>query len=465
MVDVKRTRELRLEEVSVVDYEVKGCPIYTVINDPEAERCPKCSYRYIEQKGFLRRHLFDLLPCTALKDGVVELEYLTERFCCTRSECSMKSFQKRVSFVEPRSKFTCRLEIALFERSLTDTFDAIANELNGKISNKTIANTFGHVTEMIDKSAPNVWITPRAMGIHFIELKSEKAFVVINVDEESVIDYLEDCSADTLRLLSKRFKRPDDIETIWVDLYDPLFYAVKEVFPHSKIGIGRYQVQRCMNRLLRETVSQMKSGEKRPRVDTLLKNREDLSRSTLEKVDAFLDRNDDIRKIYQMKEMAHIGSLKDILDRIDELAQDPGFSSHNEFLLKHDVGQYKEVIERSFREAVKSGNELRLSKGYFPYQDDLIGEVLDKTKNCSFEVLRARALYGSNDYGEALELSYRNMEYLRSLESDTTELRKYCRTTFYMRCRMDFSFGPAPQAIGFPLQDVAWRMKSYGSKK
>lgn len=457
-----KTKELGLPEVSVIDYSQDK---FTIINDPEAEQCPHCGHRnQIRNNGEKNRNLLDVIARTDIDgklDGrIVKLDYRPVRFLCLIPHCN-KSFSKPVTFVEPNKRHTCRLEIYIFRRCLEEKIDNIEASLHGELSNTAITTIFRDVTRRIDNEAPNVWKEPREMGLFFIEMKSSTVLLAINIDEVCAIDFFNDCSLESIQRLARRFRDPSKIEKIWIDMFDPLADGVKAVFPNAELRVGKLQIKRYLNRLLLESAYDQSVVGRRPQKKVLSKDYRELTKQPRKTLDEFLAQNETVRTVYDLREMVDKASWADILDIIAELGHGQGFHSYTGFALTVDMIKYEEIVKLSLRDYMNTTRGSQMLEDAIKGKEDDVKELLRPTGRCAFDIMRARALYGDISYEDALEMNYRNIASNAGKSQADSEMKMYCRAVMFSRCKMEYPRGKKPIAVGFPIDEVAQRLRKY----
>ena len=454
--DKDRTHELGLPEIVVLSCHSR---IYTIMDEPPASQCVYCKTKYIQKHGIPKRSLLDIL---ARKEPVeiIHLDYRQQRFLCQNNDCK-KSFLKAVSFVEPKKTVTCRLEIYLFRQSLTQPVQEIERRLNGELTDTTIEKIFKEVTGRLDSAAPQVWRTPKSIGIHFVEIKKQKMLMVTNIDDEVVVDFLPNPSVKSIKKLSRRFQSSKMIQMIWIDINDTLFESVREVFPNAEIRIGVYQLERYLGRIITEIVASPQRSGKRPQLDTFLKNRDNLSKPTKENLDNYLAKNEDVRQIYEYKQKIPVSDLIAIESVIDSIADNLTMSSYPDYLLIADATRYKDILHQSFGLIMQNSDGHDLAKNHFPYKSDEIEQLLESVPKSSFEVLRARALYSDPELD--IDQAFQDIGWMEAEEEPLSDLDVFCHSTIQHFCLMDYSNYHKPLAIGYPIKEVHERLQKYGT--
>ena len=456
-VNQARTRELGQPELIVTNDD----PALFEVEDAEGvNKCERCGYTSFHEVYSKRRirNIADILRLPS--DRIITLKYLTISYLCERKDRCGKPFRKNVRFVEPNQTRTCRLERYLFERCLMESPREIEKDLDCAITDDTIMDAFLSVSHKMDRAAPQIWKAPRIMGMHFVRIRSRDILLVTNVCEECFVDFLEDASLSSIRSLRKRFEEPDSIiETIWVDLDARLIEHVKTVFPDAEIKVGKHQISRYLKRLICEVMQSPNMRKSGLKTNTFLKKKQDLSPVTSQKLNKVLHENKDLNTIYLIYQRVRIATKDEIETTLNVLTESYTPTSHEGLLLCEDAAQFKDLILSSYGDSMLNDQGHDIARFYYEQISEIINGYLEKTRNRSFEVMRARALYSDcGDLDEAFD-RLNGEDEPKQTKNYSSTLQMYCKCVITNNLLMDSIHENL--AVGFPFKEVLNRLQRY----
>lgn len=468
-----RTYKLGIPELIVVNNETD---VYIAENREKLSRCYKCGFSHLSFIKEHRRQLLDILNYGASIE-LIELIHSHPHFVCSNTDCAHFN-EKRISFADPRSKFTFRMMIYIYNRRLTDSAHHIETELNGRVTDTAIDDIVSRLTKQLDRTVPKEWEIPTEMGIHSVRIKGTLAWAVTNIKKETLIDILPDTKPETLRAFAKRFKikrAQREIKTIWVDLDETLLSSIEDVFPNAEIIIGKHQIKRFLTNLLLDSLGDKKE-KKRPTDSTFVKPNSSLSKPTKKKLDQYLADNPETKRLYDWKEQIESMPLQQSIDILKSIIDNSQWQSHEDFLLHTSLQPFRKYIESSKHKAMTNEHGEDITSSYHEILDAIIDEHLIDTRKCSFIIMRARILY-SNPHlcGEILgENAYREYNQEAPLPNDLDQYCfSLCSKYYHPQPTMSyFNFTDEPKQLrtcGQPLVEVAYRLKKlsemYGVSK
>lgn len=464
-----RTRELGIPELIVVNDSSNH---YIAKNRQELTTCNCCGYSHLSFIKFHDRHLIDILDASHTA-RIIDLTHSHSHFKCS-SNCCNKTNETKIKFAEPKSRVTCRLAVYIYKRRLVDSARHIEEKMEGRLTDTAIDGIVSKIMQKIDKTVPTYWEAPTVMGIHSAIIKGVHVWLVTNVEKETLIDVLPDVSVETLLKLSKRFKTKNvqrKIKTIWIDLDQTILFSVKEVFPHSEILIGKYQIKRFFTNVLLESLGDKKE-KKRPTDTTFVKPNASLSRPTRKKLDMYLSNNPETKILYDLKEQIHKLSLPQIIDVLKEMLEKPPLQTHEDYLIQTILSVFYDQIVQSNGKAMFNENGDDITSTYHDTLDAIIDEHLSETRKCDFNIMRARILHSDPDLVECI-----SPDLLMELPDNQNLITHYCTslcTQFYHpRFKAKF-YAPGEtyrrmMTYGQPLNEVESRLRKvaemYGVKK
>ena len=327
--NIQRTNDLAQPELVVVN---ERDPVnYAVVDSEEVRECSKCGSKQFSFKQEKKRSILDVIQKIGIKDRLIMLHYRFAQFSCNYKK---HLFTRRITFVRKGKRLTARLEQYVFRKCLEKPAVSVEHELTAlsvnksiKISDTEIQSTFLDVTRILDSVAPQVWATPKTMGIHRARIGKHDSYVVLNIEEECIIDLLRDSEYSTLKGFAEKIINANDVEVIWLDLDGKLVSNIKEIFPNAELRIGREQVERYLEKCIQSFLKEDRYKPNGMRESTFLKPREAIkSKETLKKLDEYLTEHQSMAKIYgynQSIRSASLNQIKEVIQGISDFVDVP----------------------------------------------------------------------------------------------------------------------------------------------
>ena len=348
--------------------------------------CPYCGSEDVVKNGASPKNIRDL----NMFGGRVELCVDNPRYKC--KECK-RTFLYPYESIAPNQRMTLRLRNYIKEKSLMQSFTSLEDELG--ISDTIIKRLFMERIGELD--AARKLKAPRVLGIDENHLHRVYRAVFTDVENGRILEILPDRNKVSIRKFIQSLPGYEGIKCFTMDMWRPYRDAVYELLPNAVIVVDKFHVIKQLNYAL-ESIrvslrnAQEKGERRRLRYSrfNLLRNFEDLTqrqRNQLE--DLFLDYpqfetpyylKEEFRSIYNCHTRAeaqqayqmwkqHIKGYKpfeDVADTIDEW--------HYE-VFNYFVFPYTNAVTESLNK--------------------VINDIDNKGKGYTFDILRAKALYGT----------------------------------------------------------------------
>lgn len=366
------------------DYRI----IAEYIKEPQV--CPHCFSSLISRNG-TRRALFMDTPIRGKRVGI---EAIRKRYICKNLSCG-KSFSQSLLGIDDKRDATTRLVQYIREQSLKRTFSSIADEVGVAVN--TIKNVFGqHVISLELSHKPK---TPRWLGIDEIHIIKRPRCVLANIRENTIFDLLVNRNKS---LVARRVSNLDvrAVELVAMDMWQPYRDVVLELVPQANIIVDKFHVVRMANVAL-ETVrkSTRKSLSEKIRRKLvkdrfiLLRRHQDLDDFDKLSLDLWSKEFPLLGKAYWLKEDFY--DVYQATDRFEAMER------YREWL----VSVPKE-LEPAFGEMLKAirnwekhifayfDHAPRVTNAFTESLNNLIRHVNRNGRGYSFDVLRAKLLYG-----------------------------------------------------------------------
>ena len=509
----ERTRKLRLNELNVINDDDDH--LYLAMNKEEMKKCRACGQKYSLAKT--RTHMRALTDILADRKNyiitdaenyqLIKLIHQHGHFFCQDDECKAKNKMQEtpITFAEKGSRFTCRMEWAIFNSLLAYPATKIAELMNGRlrsdgeipkkpsISKTTLQKVFLRITSKLDELIPPVRTTPQSMGFHTIEAGKRSYLYAMDFSHFALIDVLE--GAESLTEFSKKYNK-DEIDTIWIDVNPALLDSVRAAFPKSTICVGRPQLIHRINKAIKQEV---KESAIKPRTIYKIVTKESIpchkelreSKKKARMRKRALDRFPALSLLAKQISAIEMANSDDLLSGIDKLRKESTVTTHAIRELYEDIDYFRRTSKKTASETdAVYGDDSETDvvfgddKDFFPEEfcEDIqnvknaVDGAMEITKVRSFEVVRARILYGTAAYDLFLDIPAEQKEDFSAFEKEYRSAAGNLEDTYSeelafgetLRLNLIFHLYTVhyDEEIGFftygqPLRQVASRMQEF----
>ena len=231
-------------------HNVLNLPAYRVLGSTESEHdyhikaetaepltiCANCRSREVVGYGRVEVLVHDL-PMHGKRVGI----YVdARRFKC--KSCS-KTFMEHLPDVNANRWMTDRLVKWVGQRSLTNTFTGIAEEIG--VTEGTIRNVFSDYLTELERTVR--FETPKWMGIDEIHIIQKPRAVISNLHNNTAVNLLPNRNKKTIASYLSNLKDKDSVQYVAMDMWRPYREAVNEVIPDAKVVVDKFHVVRMAN--------------------------------------------------------------------------------------------------------------------------------------------------------------------------------------------------------------------------
>ncbi len=231
-------------------HNVLNLPAYRVLGSTESEHdyhikaetaepltiCSNCRSREVVGYGRVEVLVHDL-PMHGKRVGI----YVdARRFKC--KSCS-KTFMEHLPDVNANRWMTDRLVKWVGQRSLTNTFTGIAEEIG--VTEGTIRNVFSDYLTELERTVR--FETPKWMGIDEIHIIQKPRAVISNLHNNTAVNLLPNRNKKTIASYLSNLKDKDSVQYVAMDMWRPYREAVNEVIPDAKVVVDKFHVVRMAN--------------------------------------------------------------------------------------------------------------------------------------------------------------------------------------------------------------------------
>lgn len=228
---------------------------YTILGSTESEHdyhikaetaspltvCSNCHSREVVGYGRVEVLVHDL-PMHGKRVGI----YVDAR----RLKCKScgKTFMEHLPEVNANRWMTERLVKWIGQRSMTNTFTGIAEEIG--VTEGTIRNVFSDFVNELERTVS--FETPKWMGIDEIHIIQRPRAVITNLHNNTAVNLLPNRFKKTVATYLSGLKGKEDVRYVAIDMWEPYREAVHEVLPQAIVVVDKFHVQRMGNQAFDE---------------------------------------------------------------------------------------------------------------------------------------------------------------------------------------------------------------------
>lgn len=391
------------------------CDVLEAEFTAQPEACQKCG-----TIGQLYRH--GTKPATYLDSPIrgrpARLRAKVQRYRCRA--CNETFLQPLGGIVDDR-RMTERCANFIQARCLRDTFVRIAEDVG--CDDKTVRNLAGeYIAKLEAQHSP---VMPEWLGIDETQIDGKMRCVVTDVGGRRLIEMLADRDKLTLAGWLHRFKDRDAVRGVAIDMWRPYRDVARQMFPGRPVVIDKFHVVRtasyCMERVRIRLQKTRKAGERRDwlRSKALLNMRyAKLTEKQRFNVDMWLDNEPELAAAHRLKETFY--GVYD-LPKADALAAYDGFAATVPAILKADFKVLLTAM-KNWRSEILAYFDHPITNAYTEALNGVAKTVNRAGRGYSFEVLRARLLFGSK--AKPVEQPWRLASAFQASDADLHYLMK-----------------------------------------
>lgn len=381
--DILNIDELRVLKVETNDLDY----LITAECKEQPDVCIKCYGDKLIKHTINERLISDV----QIHGKRTKINLLHRRYKC--KECGY-TFYQLLNFVGTDAKITKRLAKQLQKEALKKPFQVIAEEYG--VSKTTVRREFDKFVEENDNN--RVIKAPRVIGIDEAHLNKTMRGVITDVENNKLIEILPNMYKCTIKEFISSMEGYENIEVATMDMASGYRYAMKELVPDCLCVIDKFHVvQYAQMALDRVRVDYKKSLDK---VDKKLfhkdkwilqANKEDLDEATTIRRDELLNAHQPLMDAYWFKEM-----VRDMYNFTDKRQAYEWFYQLEKAVPK-DLKPFKELMKtyNKVKPEIMNYFDARYTNAYTESVNNLIKRVEKQGNGYSFEVLRAKVIYGT----------------------------------------------------------------------
>lgn len=395
---------LNLDEFTVIKKEVNDYYYrYTVEAKDRPYMCTKCCWEELELPvedehkgckftihGSKIREVTDI----PIHGKPVTLAIKHMRYKCP---CCGGTFYQPFFAIDRNDKVTERLRDYIKQESLKKPFSKVAYDVN--LSPTIVKKYFQEEVKKLD--AGRTIIAPKVLGIDEAHLNKKMRGVFTDTENNKLLEITEDNLKKTVKETIKSMEGYENIEVVTVDMYAGYRNACKEVIPQALVVIDKFHVVQYAIRALEDVRKEVKRSLSKDRQRiltydrwTLLKNKESLTPKEIAKRDIWFDEFPELAVAYYLKE-----NIRDIYKC--ETKYDAFQMYYYEFESKiPDTPTFQPFkdIQKTFnnnKKEIFNYFDRRETNAYTESINNIIKSVEKEGKGYSYDVLRAKVLYGT----------------------------------------------------------------------
>lgn len=374
-------RVLKVEENEQKDLKFTVEAITPIIS------CPECGNEDCYKHAPMERFVRDLNMFNQRVGIIVQ----GNRYKC--KQCS-KTFTEQFHSIDDRDKITLRLKDHIKELSLKEPFSRIADIY--AISPTTVKRIFNEYVEEQEQSM--IFETPRVLGIDEVHLNKKMRCVFTDIEKLKILDMLPKRNKkDVIKFLSKV---PDihKVEVVTMDMWRPYKDSIAETIPKAHLVVDKYHVVQYINKALdtvrksfRETLSPQQRKQLMRDRFVLLRNKEDLIPADRLNRDIWFTVFPTLRTAYYIKE-----GLRDMY-LCETKQQALAYYKEWKSSIPADMKPFIEItsIFDNWNTEIFNYFDHFVTNAFTESRNNSIKEIEKRGRGYSFEVLRAKILFGT----------------------------------------------------------------------
>ena len=335
------------------------------------------------------RQLFDI-PIHG-KPVVLILKH--NRYKCP---CCNKTFYQPFHAIERNDKVTLRLKHYIQQQSLRKPFLEVGYDCG--LSHTSVRKYFKEEIARLD--AERNIKAPRVLGIDEAHLNKKMRGVFTDTENNKLLEITEDNLKRTVKHTIQNMEGYEDIEVVTIDMWSGYRYACRELIPKATVVVDKFHVVQYANNALDKVRKELKHSLCKDRTRilrndrwVLLKNKEDLSDKDIILRDTWFEEFPELGIAYWLKE-----TMRDIyIESKDRYEAYQRFYEW-ECRIPDDFKAFKDLQNTYNNNKQEIFNYFLqpYTNAYTESINNVIKSIEKAGKGYSYEVLRAKVLYGTN---------------------------------------------------------------------
>jgi transposase len=307
------------------------------------------------------------------------------------------TFYEWLDSVDRNDKVTKRLKEHIKKLALKKPFTNIADEYG--ISHTSVRRYFEEYVSLQEED--RFIIAPRVLGIDEAHLNKTMRGVFTDTENFKLLEITKDNTKKTVKeTIQRMIDYKKNIEVATIDMYSGYKYALRELVPNAYIVIDKFHViqyaQRALDAVRIKIKKDLNKADRKVITNDrwiLLRNNEDL------------DYRDIMKRVEWFKAFPRLGTaywLKEELRDVYRLSKDRQEALERinawEAKIPDDFTEFKEIRKtfRNSKEEILNYFDRPYTNAYTESVNNIIKSVEKEGKGYSFDVLRAKVLYGND---------------------------------------------------------------------
>lgn len=314
------------------------------------------------------------------------------RFKCPACE---GTFYEWLDSIERNGKVTKRLVEHIKQLTLKRPFTNISDEYG--ISHTSVRRYF--LEYVAEKEKDRHLVAPRVLGIDEAHLNKTMRGVFTDNENRIMLEITENNLKRTIKQTIQSMEGYKNIEVATVDMNAGYKYAVNELVPEAFVVVDKFHVIKYAQEALNSIRVQIKNGlpkdERRFLTKdrwVLLRNKEDLEWREIERRMDWFNRYPLLEKAYWLKE-----GIRDVYNQSKDKQEALERFTKWESEIPTEFKEFKE-IRRTFnnnKQEIFNYFDRPFTNAYTESVNNIIKSVEKAGKGYTFDVLRAKVLYGT----------------------------------------------------------------------
>ena len=380
--------QLNLSEFEVIEVQSNEHDLLFIVKaiDPP-KACYECGSISYYKHGKTDRFVRDLSSFGKR----VGIRIQGNRYKCR--DCGA-TFSEIYKSIDERDKITKRLRKHIMVKSLKEPFANIADEFS--LSPTTIKRIFNEFLE--HQEINMIFKSPNILGIDEVHLNKQMRAVFTDIEGLKVLDLLKDRNKQTIINFLKKINDKNKIKVVTTDMWQPYKDAINEVLPHAKQVVDKFHVIQYGNKALedsrkafRKTLTDKQRKQLMHDRFVLLKNKEDLKPQEQWNLQIWFTTFPTLKVAYELKEGLRDMYLCESRKEAEEYFKNWKNSIPNDMKAFLDVAN----MINNWRTEIFNYFDVRVTNAFTESINNLIKHIEKRGRGYSFEVLRAKVLFGT----------------------------------------------------------------------
>lgn len=304
------------------------------------------------------------------------------------------TFSETYSSIDERDKITKRLRRHIKYQSLKQPFATLAEEFS--ISPTTVKRIFNEFIESME--CKMVFKAPKVLGIDEVHLNKKMRAVFTDIDGLKVLDILKDRNKETIIDFLNKIPNQQTVEIVTTDMWYPYKDAVNLVLPHAKQIVDKFHVIQYGSKAMEDSrkafCSTLTDKQRKQLMHdrfTLLKNKEDLKSQEQWNLQIWFITFPTLKVAYDLKE-----GLRDMYLCETRESAEKHFDKWKDSI-PNDMNHFKDIAKTftNWHTEIFNYFDDRYTNASKESINNLIKHIEKRGRGYSFEVLRAKVLFGT----------------------------------------------------------------------